>query len=78
MFAQLRIAGGVARPRTAIDATFVQVRLLREGSLSALNPETRRVLYRIAETGLRPSEAVNEPRPRRVLIKRWTRYLRDH
>lgn len=59
VFSQLRIEGGRQGQRLAFDPKFVQDRLLKTGALDALNPEARRVLYLMAETGLRLSKAVN-------------------
>ncbi|WP_306424003.1 site-specific integrase, partial [Methylobacterium jeotgali] len=59
VFGELRINGGSTGQRLAFDPTFVQDKLLATGALAALNPEARAVVYLIAETGLRLSEAVN-------------------
>jgi integrase len=59
VFGQLRMPGAVDGQRPAFDPSFVQDRLLRDGALDDLNPEARRVVYLIADTGLRLSEAVN-------------------
>lgn len=59
IFAQLRIEGGTTGQRVAFDPDFVRGRLLAEGALDGLNIEARRILYLIAETGLRLSEACN-------------------
>ncbi|ADH91627.1 integrase family protein [Ancylobacter novellus DSM 506] len=59
VFAQLRIDGERTASRAAFEAKFVQDKILADGALSTLNPEARRVLYLMAETGLRLSEACN-------------------
>lgn len=59
VFAQLRIEGGTTGQRVAFDPAFVQETLLAEGRLAGMNDEARRVLYLVAETGLRLSEACN-------------------
>jgi len=59
VFAQLRIEGGKTGQRVAFPAAWVQDKLLAEGALDRLNPEARRVLYLVVETGLRLSEACN-------------------
>ncbi|MDP4024425.1 tyrosine-type recombinase/integrase [Methylobacterium sp. NEAU 140] len=59
VFSQLRIEGGRTGQRTAFAPAYVQNTLLADGALAMLNPEARRILYLIAETGLRLSEACN-------------------
>lgn len=59
VFAELRIEGERDASRIPYPAKFVQDEMLKEGALDQLNDEARRVLYLIAETGLRLSEAVN-------------------
>lgn len=59
IFSGLRIAGGKDGKRTAFTPEFVQTRFLAEGAFEALNPEARRIIMVIVETGLRPSEAAN-------------------
>ncbi|WP_131194336.1 tyrosine-type recombinase/integrase [Lichenihabitans psoromatis] len=59
VFGQLRIEGEETGSRSAFATGFIQDQLLATGALDALNSEARRVLYLIAETGLRLSEAVN-------------------
>jgi len=58
-FAELRIAGERDKSRAAFPIPFVQDRILAEGALDTLNDEQRRIIYLIAETGLRLSEACN-------------------
>lgn len=59
VFSQLRIEGGRVGQRVAFDPAFVQTRLLADGALDGLNHDARAVLYLIAETGMRLSEACN-------------------
>jgi integrase len=59
VFSQMRIEGGKTGRRVAFAPAFVQDRLLADGALDGLNPEARRVLYLVVETGLRLSEACN-------------------
>lgn len=59
VFVDMRIEGGSKRVRAAFDPAFVQIKILADDAFGALNEEARRVVYLIAETGLRPSEAVN-------------------
>jgi hypothetical protein len=56
-FLGLQIRGGREGKRLAYPAYFVHQHLLAEGTFDSLNPEARRIIYLIAETGLRPSEA---------------------
>jgi integrase len=56
-FSGLQIRGGREGKRLAYPASFVQQNLLADGTFDTLNPEARRIIYLIAETGLRPSEA---------------------
>lgn len=56
-FAALRIGGGRDGKRLAYPASYVQEYLLRDGLFDGIHPELRRIIYLIAETGLRPSEA---------------------
>ena len=59
IFAEMRITGETTGQRTAFLPSYVQDVLLADGALDMINPEARRVLYLIAETGLRLSEACN-------------------
>jgi integrase len=59
VFAEMRITGGTTGQRVAFAPAFIQDRLLADGVLDNLNPEARRVLFLIVETGLRLSEACN-------------------
>lgn len=59
IFAEMRITGETTGQRTAFLPGYVQDVLLADGALDMINPEARRVLYLIAETGLRLSEACN-------------------
>lgn len=59
VFSELRIEGESTASRIPYPASFVQEQILKDGALDQLNDEARRVLYLIAETGLRLSEAVN-------------------
>ena len=59
IFDRIRIGGGKDRQRVAFAPIFVQERILADGIFDDLNAEARRVVYLIAETGLRLSEAIN-------------------
>lgn len=59
VFAKLRIEGAIDKQRAAFEAEFVQSKILAEGALGGLNEEARDILYVIADTGLRLSEAAN-------------------
>jgi integrase len=59
IFAEMRITGETTGQRTAFLPSYIQDVLLKDGALDMINPEARRVLYLIAETGLRLSEACN-------------------
>lgn len=56
-FTGLNLRGGREGKRLAYSASFVRNYLLAEPALERLNPEARRIVYLIIETGLRPSEA---------------------
>ncbi|WP_041316379.1 hypothetical protein [Hyphomicrobium nitrativorans] len=58
-FAKLRLEGEEQGQRTAFDPDFVQKVILKDGALDGLNDEARRVVYVVADTGLRLSEVVN-------------------
>lgn len=59
VFKGLRIAGGATGQRTAFIPDFVREQILAPGRLDGLNEDARLIVYLIAETGLRLSEAVN-------------------
>lgn len=59
VFSELRFEGEEDGQRTAYEPEFVQSRILATGALDELNEEARHVLYLIADSGLRLSEAVN-------------------
>ncbi|CAN7373319.1 integrase [Mesorhizobium amorphae] len=59
VFQNLRLSGAVAAQRAAFTDTFVQDKILAEGALNGLNDEARHLVYLIADTGLRLSEAAN-------------------
>lgn len=59
IFAELRLEGGGAEQRAAFEAEFVQKTLLAAGTFGELNDEARRIIYVMADTGLRPSEICN-------------------
>ncbi len=59
VFAELRLEGETQGQRVAFTAEWVQTRILADGALDALNPEARRILYIMAETGMRLSEICN-------------------
>lgn len=58
-FAGLRLRGGVDRKRPPFKAAFVRDHILAAGALGELNDQARDVVYLLAATGLRPSEACN-------------------
>ena len=55
----LRIEGGVTRQRPPFEISFIRDSILAKRAFDTLNPEARRVVYVMVETGLRPSEIVN-------------------
>jgi integrase len=59
IFEKTTISGGRDKQRVAFKPDFVQEKILAEGMFDDLNPEARRVVYLVAETGLRLSEACN-------------------
>lgn len=59
IFAELRLEGEGTATRAAYEASYVQKEILKAGALGDLNDEARHVIYLIADTGLRISEAVN-------------------
>lgn len=58
-FSRLRIGGEESGQRTAYPAEFVQNNFLKDGMFEDLNEEARRIIYLVADTGLRLSEACN-------------------
>lgn len=59
IFHMLRLRGVVQKQRLAFDVQHVQNTILANGALGKLNDETRCIVYILADTGLRPSEACN-------------------
>lgn len=59
IFDNLRIAGALERQRLAFDPEIVRTRFFAEGMFADLNEQARRIIFLIAETGLRLSEACN-------------------
>lgn len=59
VFAGLRLSGESYTQRSAFDLDFVQATLFADGALDDMNEEARRIIFVIAETGLRLSEAAN-------------------
>lgn len=59
VFAGLRLGAGEESKREPFEPAFVQSKILRTGALDSLNPEARRVIYIMTETGMRPAEIVN-------------------
>ena len=57
VFTRLRISGEKKGQRLAFAPDFVQSNILADGVFDDINPEARRVVYLVAETGLRLSEA---------------------
>lgn len=67
IFERISLRGGFAGIRTAFGASAIQDQFLAEGMFDRLNPEARRLLYLMIETGIRPSEACNLNRSTVVL-----------
>ena len=59
VFKKLRLTGAVEAQRAAFESQFVQDTILVEDALATLNDEARRIVYVMADTGLRLSEAAN-------------------
>lgn len=59
IFSGLRLKGEVERSRSPFERDFIQNRLLAPDALDGLNEDARLVLWVVADTGLRLSEAVN-------------------
>lgn len=59
IFQGLRLKGEAANVRSPFDTDFIQEELLANGALDGLNEDARLVIYVLADTGLRPSEALN-------------------
>lgn len=59
VFGSLRLEGGEDGQRVAYLPEFVQNEILKDGRFDEINPEARRVMFLMIETGLRPIEAVN-------------------
>ncbi|MRX32837.1 tyrosine-type recombinase/integrase [Aminobacter sp. MDW-2] len=59
VFTKLRLSGEIKAQRAAFEADYVQKVILATGALDDLNPEARRLVYVIADTGMRLSEAAN-------------------
>jgi hypothetical protein len=58
IFERTSITGGKQKQRVAYVAEFVQAAFMAEGVFDDLNPEARRIIYLVAETGLRlPAKA---------------------
>ena len=59
IFKGLRLRNTIEKSRSPFEAEFIQDKLLAAGALDGMNEDARFVLYLVAETGLRLSEAVN-------------------
>lgn len=59
VFDRITIRGDKTKQRVAYPAEFVQARFMADGVFDDLNDEARRIIYLVAETGLRLSEACN-------------------
>ncbi|MBI1203002.1 MAG: integrase [Rhodopseudomonas sp.] len=59
IFKGLRLKAGPNNVRSPFETDFIQQKLFAVGALDGLNEEARHILYVLADTGLRPSEAVN-------------------
>jgi integrase len=55
----MRLQGLENKTRPPFPTDFVQDRILAEGALMGLNDEARRIIFLMADTGLRLSEAAN-------------------
>lgn len=58
-FSKLRLEGEESGQRTAYEPDFVQTKILADGALDGINDDARRVIFVMADTGLRPVEIVN-------------------
>ena len=77
IFERVRIRGGKDNQRVAFAPAFVQERILAEGMFDDLNPEARRAIYLIVETGLRLSEAINLSRET-IRLSGWSELRFEH
>lgn len=59
IFKGLKLEGEAQRSRPPFETNFIQEKLFADGALDDLNEEARLLLYILADTGLRPSEAAN-------------------
>jgi integrase len=59
IFEGIGIHGAKKGQRLAYPHDYVQAHFLAERAFEDLNPEARRIIYLLIETGLRPSEACN-------------------
>ncbi|WP_375413011.1 tyrosine-type recombinase/integrase [uncultured Bradyrhizobium sp.] len=59
IFKGLRLKGEVDNVRSPFEPSFIQNSLLADGALEGLNEDARLIIYVLADTGLRPSEALN-------------------
>jgi integrase len=67
VFSRLRLEGEVEKQRAAFEIAHLRDRILAPGALDQLNDEARDLIYLLADTGLRPSEAVNLHGPTIIL-----------
>jgi integrase len=67
LFAGKRFSGDAQEPRPPFDPEYVQETLLGHRVMADLNSEARRILFVMADTGMRPSEVCNLSRARIVL-----------
>jgi len=70
-----RIKGGEDSQRVAFPVSHVQDKILAPGMFYALNDEARDLIYLVAETGIRPSEAVNVL-PHHIVLNNDVPYLK--
>jgi integrase len=59
IFERMSIRGGTQKQRVAYAPPFVQTEFMADGVFEELNAEARRIIYLVAETGLRLAEACN-------------------
>lgn len=59
VFKGLRLEGEVDKQRAAFTVEYIQGKLFADDALGGLNPQARAIVWVVAETGLRLSEAAN-------------------
>ncbi len=74
VFKDTRIAGGETEQRVAFPIKHVQEKILAPGMFDGINEEARDILYLVAKTGMRPSEAIYML-PERIRLKEELPFL---